>query len=254
MDICQENNVFEFKDKFYKQLVGHATGQKQAPPVACSGAGIVERIFLNTPRDIVFDEKAGVMSKPVSDKAFYSVRDLTAFWGRFIDDVFNLFTGNYEQAEWYFNKLNDIFPGQVNFTWEHSYEGGIFLNVELFFNRETKKIETMYYVKPSNKRLYLHYRSCHPQHTFKSIVYSQALQGIMINSREEWNIDYLTELRNKFLEQGYPLKLINGEFKRALEVDRKDLLLSSSQKKNKKKNVIAPLIITYSPANPNFRK
>ena len=33
LDICQENNVFEFKDKFYKQKVGHATGQKQAPPL-----------------------------------------------------------------------------------------------------------------------------------------------------------------------------------------------------------------------------
>ena len=102
-------------------------------------------------------------------------------------------------------------------------------------------------------RLYLHYGSCHPQHTFKSIVYSQALQGIMINSREEWNIEYLVELRNKFLEQGYPLKLINGEFKRALEIDRQDLLFSTVKKKQKK-NVVAPLIITYSPANPNFRK
>ena len=96
-------------------------------------------------------------------------------------------------------------------------------------------------------RLYLHYRSCHPQHTFKSIVYSQALQGILINSREEWNIEYLVELRNKFLEQGYPLKLINGEFKGALEIDRQDLLFSTVKKKQKK-NVVAPLIITYSPA------
>ena len=85
--------------------------------MACSGAAIVERIFLNTPRDIVFDESAGIMKKPVSDKVFYSVQDLTAFWG--------LFRGNYTQAEWYFQKLNDIFPGQVIFKWEHSLEGGI---------------------------------------------------------------------------------------------------------------------------------
>ena len=74
----------------------------------------------------------------------------------------------------------------------------------------------------------------------------------MINSREEWNIEYLKELRNNFWDQGYPLKLINGEFKRALEVDRKDFLFSNSKKK--KKNVIGPLIITFSPENPNFRK
>ena len=56
LEICQERNVFEFKGQLYRQKKGHATGQKQAPPVACQGAGIVEREFLNTPRDIVFDE------------------------------------------------------------------------------------------------------------------------------------------------------------------------------------------------------
>ena len=33
LDICQENNVFEFGGKLYKQKQGHATGQKQAPSV-----------------------------------------------------------------------------------------------------------------------------------------------------------------------------------------------------------------------------
>ena len=64
-----------------------------------------------------------------------------------------LYRGNYTQAEWYFQKLNDIFPGQVIFKWEHSLEGGIFLNVQLFINRETQKVETMYFVKQSNKKV-----------------------------------------------------------------------------------------------------
>ena len=118
-----------------------------------------------------------------------------------------MFRGNYEQSEWYFQKLNSLYPGQVHFKWEYSREGGIFLNVEFFLNRETKKFETKYYVRPSNKRLFLHFRSNHPEHTFRSINYSQALQGVMINSRHEWNIDYLRELREKFLEQDYPLRL-----------------------------------------------
>ena len=40
-----EDLIDWFKDKLYKQKKGHATGQKQAPPVACWGAGIVEREF-----------------------------------------------------------------------------------------------------------------------------------------------------------------------------------------------------------------
>ena len=127
LDICQENNIFEFKDKLYKQKIGHATGQKQAPPVACSGAGIVERQFLNSPREIVFDQSNKIMSKPVDNPMFNSVEYLIAYWGRFIDDVFYLFRGNYAQAEWYFYKLNGLYPGQVTFTWDYGREGGIFL-------------------------------------------------------------------------------------------------------------------------------
>ena len=42
------------------------------------------------------------------------------------------------------------------------------------------------------------------------------------------------------------------EFNRALEVDRKDLLFSTNKKK--KRTVVAPLVITFSPANPNFKE
>ena len=109
---------------------------------------------------------------------------------------------------------------------------------ELFINRERNIIETKYYVKPSNQRLYLYYKSCHPQHTFRSIVYSQALQGIMVNSRGEWNLEYLSELKGKFIDQGYPINLINQEFTSFLDVDRLDLLFNNSKKK--KWTVIAP--------------
>ena len=74
----------------------------------------------------------------------------------------------------------------------------------------------------------------------------------MINSRTERNIEYLRELRTKFADQGYPLQLINGEFNRALEIDRKDLLFNKNRKP--KRIIIAPLVITYNPGNPNFRK
>ena len=139
--------------------------RNKPPPVACGGAGIVERQFLNQPTDIVFDDKPHILSKTADDSVFWSVKDLTHFWGRFIDDVLNFFKGNQSQAEWYFKKLNALYPGQVNFKWECSNEKGIFLNIEIFKNEELKIFETKYYVKPSNSRLFLHYRSNHPQHT-----------------------------------------------------------------------------------------
>ena len=82
-----------------------------------------------------------------------------------------------------------------------------------------------------------------------------ALQGIMINSRQEWNLEYLLELREKFLQQEYPLGLINQQFARALSVDRADLLLADpSIRKKPKRRIVAPLIVTHSPANPPYKK
>ena len=97
--------MFEFKDQLYRQKKGHATGQKQAPPVACQGAGIVEREFLNTPRDIVFDESPKVLSKSSDDPIFWSVRDMAEDWSRFIDDVlifFNFFQWGQEKGRMVF--------------------------------------------------------------------------------------------------------------------------------------------------------
>ena len=50
----EKNNIFEFMGQLYRQTSGSAIGQKQAPPVACLWAGILERKFLNKPREIVF--------------------------------------------------------------------------------------------------------------------------------------------------------------------------------------------------------
>ena len=75
----------------------------------------------------------------------------------------------------------------------------------------------------------------------------------MVNSKMEWNCKYLSDLREKFRQQEYPLKLINDQFKRALTVNRDDLLLRTQTQRKKRKNVIAPLVVTYNPGNPPFK-
>ena len=231
LDICQENNVFEFAEKLYKQKQGHATGQKQAPPVACAGAGKAEQRWMEMP----------------------GVAELWKEYGRYIDDILGLFKGNREQCEWAFQQFNSLYPGHLVLTWEWSEEKAIFLNIELRIDRVKKVIETKYYVKPSNQRLFLNYRSNHPEHVFRAVVYGMALQGIMVNSKMEWNCEYLSDLREKFRQQEYPLKLINDQFKRALTVNRDDLLLRTQTQRKKRKNVIAPLVVTYNPGNPPFK-
>ena len=169
-------------------------------------------------------------------------------------DIFSITEGNKEDIDRALSLFNSLYPGQVTLTWEWSDKSMIFLNVELFINREKRILETKYYVKPSNQRLFLNYRSNHPDHIFKGVVYGMALQGLMINSRKEWNLEYLLELREKFLQQEYPVDLINQQFTRALAVDRADLLLSDPATRKKRRMIVAPLIVTFSPANPPYKR
>ena len=113
--------------------------------------------------------------------------DWARFIDRFIDDVLVLFNGDKHKAEWFFEeKLNSIYPGDVHFKWEYSEDSIIFLDLEIILNRETKKIDTKIYVKPSNKQLFLNYRSNHPRHVFKSIIFSQGLRGLLNCSKLDW--------------------------------------------------------------------
>ena len=79
-----------------------------------------------------------------------------------------------------------------------------------------------------------------------------ALQGIMVNSRMEWNCEYQSDLR-EILQQEYPIKLINDQFRRALTVNQDDLLLRNPSMRKKKKMVIAPLMVPFNPGNPPFK-
>ena len=146
---------------------------------------------------------------------------------------------------------NNLYPGYLVLTWEWSDQKVVFLNIELIINRDKKIIETRYYIKPTNQQLFLNYRSNHPQHVFLAVVYGMALQGLMVNSRQEWNLEYLKDLREKFLQQEYPLELINGQFSKALQVDRMDLLFKDpALRKKNKRMVVAPLVLTYNSGNP----
>ena len=60
-------------------------------------------------------------------------------------------------------------------------------------------------------------------------------------THQEWAIDFMKLLKNKFLAQEYPECLVNQELERALQVDRADLLFRD--KKDKKKRSIFNLTL-----------
>ena len=186
---------------------------------------------------------------------FWSARDLLEWFKRYIDDVLALFKGDLNQAKWFIQTLNSICPGRVEFTFEFSNKSIIFLNTRLILNRELKQIDVDYHVKPTNKQLFLHYRSCHPEHVFRSIVYNQALLGKTVCSYPEWCERHLQKLRVKFLQQEYPAQLIDEQFNKVRQLNRDVILYRKKdevKRRIKAKTMRSCLVVTYNPANPPF--
>ena len=77
-----------------------------------------------------------------------------------------------------------------------------------------KKLATDLYVKPTDTHQYLDYTSSHPEHTKKSIVYSQTLRLRRICSFETDFLKRKNEMKSRFLKTGYPKRLTDNEMKK----------------------------------------
>ena len=68
-------------------------------------------------------------------------------------------------------EFNNYHPN-VKFTYETSKENITFLDLDVSLSGN--KLTTDLYTKSTDKHQYLHYTSAHPDHTKRSIIYSQA--------------------------------------------------------------------------------
>ena len=76
------------------------------------------------------------------------------------------------------------------------------------------QLESTIRVKPSDRHQYLHYSPLHPEHTKKSIVFSQTVRVDRICSREKDFRNHCLQMRSWFMKRKYPEKLINNEMKK----------------------------------------
>ena len=75
-------------------------------------------------------------------------------------------------------------------------------------------ISTDLYVKPTDRHQFLHYTSSHPDHTKRSIVFSQVLRVSRICSEKFDFLKHLEKIKSWFLVRGYPKDLTESEMKK----------------------------------------
>ena len=103
------------------------------------------------------------------------------------------------------------------------------------------KLTADLHVKPADRNQYLHYTSVHPNHTKRSIVYSQALRLSRICSYKNGFEIHLKEMKSWFWVRGYPDNLVKKEL---VKVCFSKITVNKS-KSQKSKGV--PVVITFYP-------
>ena len=186
-----ENNIFCYKNKYYKQISGIAMGAKCAPSIANLYIAILEENFL-------------VIYKPL-------------FYFRFIDDILvildYLFDIKILTSAFGYLKLNVVSDEIVNF-----------LDLLISLDANTGFLIFSLYTKPTNTFSYLLHTSNHPNFIFKNVP-----RGIFIRIRRicSYFYDYLffsRKLTSQLVNRGYDIKKVTSMARTIGNVDRLSLL------------------------------
>ena len=109
-----------------------------------------------------------------------------------------------------------------------------------------RKLKTTLHIKSTERHQYLHYASSHPEHTKRSVVFSQTSRISRLCSEENDFKNYLSQMKSWFLKREYPEKLIEKEM-------RKVKFFKEGIKKAKGVKGI-PFAVTYHPQLKNLRR
>ena len=176
-----ENNYFEFDNVIYKQLFGTAMGTVCAPNYA--------NLFL------------GYLEENTILKSSYKKWIKTYL--RFLDDIFMIWQGTRGSLKPFLEYINSIHP-TIKFTYQCSDTTINFLDTTIYIHPKKRILQSKLFTKPTDTKTLLHYNSYHPNHTKRSVIYSQALRYRTITSENSVFKKELQSLKETLTTKGLP--------------------------------------------------
>ena len=180
-------------------------------------------------------------------KDLHSVYDPILFFGRFIDDIFLIWTGDQNTLDIFLNEINNIHP-TLKFTSSSSATTPSIPFLDTLVSIKNNKISTDLYRKPTDRCQYLLPSSCHPQHITRNIPFSLAYRLVRICSEKSTLITRLEELRELLLSRDYNPHIVQGALNRALSIPRQQAL----QKVDPTPNDRVVFVLDFHPALPSI--
>ena len=175
-----------------------AMGTKMGPSYANLFAGFVEKQIIEQYTD------------PIPD-----------YLARYIDDCVGTASCSRGELECFINYVNNIHPA-LQFTLEISETSVSFLDILVSVNGN--RLTTSVFYKPTDSHSYLLYSSSHPNHTKQSIPFSQFLRLRHLCSEDEDFQSKNLEMREFFLQRGYPTSILDTAFSKASQILRSQTL------------------------------
>ena len=155
-------------------------------------------------------------------------------WWRYIDDIFFIWEhGESSLKEWtkYLNSAHQT----IKFTEEFSYIEIPFLDTKVKVDH-TGKLYTDLYSKPTDSHSYLRYDSAHPKMCKESLPYGQFLRVRRICTKKSDFKKHSKEMKQHFLNRGYPEGTLDKNIKSCIQTDRKTLLSEKTKTQDETKN------------------
>ena len=113
------------------------------------------------------------------------------------------------------NYVNNFHP-VLQFTWEISETSVSFLDILVSINGN--KLTTSVFYKPTDSHSYLLCSSSHPNNTKQSIPFSQFLCLRRLCSEDEDFQSKSLEMREFFVQRGYPTSLLDTAFSKVSQI------------------------------------
>ena len=143
-------NNFTFNGNHYLQVKGCAMGTKCAPSYANLFMGKFEKKYI-----------------------YNRIKNKSKLYLRFIDDIFMIWTSSKEDLLNFIQEINQVHQS-IKFTVEYSENSINFLDTTVYISNN--RLFTKVYKKPTDRSLYLHKHSYHPENLKRNIPYGQALR------------------------------------------------------------------------------
>ncbi|OCT87659.1 hypothetical protein XELAEV_18021356mg [Xenopus laevis] len=142
---------------------------------------------------------------------------------RYIDDLLFIWAGNKDSFQGFVESLTNE---ELNLKFTSTFNTESIVYLDLLISTKEQEIVTTIYSKLCTGNSLLRADSCHPGHLNKGIPRGQFLRLRRNCSSEDKFLEESCKLRDKFLEKNYNMQILQAEFERALNIDRKELLRS----------------------------